>query len=449
MSETSSTVATVVESTESVDPPAGTDSVGDLNAGTARVGDGGGGTAPVDDGGQSGPGRRWSVSVDPRWIRRSAITVLLLVVVVWIGDWAFSRLGNFIFLLLLAWLFGIAMDPIVSYLERHGIGRRLATLLTLILFAGLSIGFLLAFGSLLVSQLSQLITSVPASLVDIVDWVNRTFNTTFDAAEIQQQLNVSPTQVANIAANLAGGAFGIVSSLVGFIFQFFTLLLFGYYFAAEGPKIRDTVASWLPQRRQLVFNQVWEIAIRKTGGFVVSRLLLAVLLSVVSSAFFYLIDIPYWLPMGIWTGVISQFIPTLGTYLGLLLPCLVAVFNDPWDVVWIIIFGTVYQQLENYYLAPKISAKTMDIHPAIAFASVIVGAALFGPIGALIGIPIAAMLLAVVETYGKRYELLEQHAIEKKKHKKGENSPPDSDGNGTFSGSSNNDPDSGLEPQPA
>ncbi|MGB2969581.1 MAG: AI-2E family transporter [Candidatus Nanopelagicales bacterium] len=423
MSETSSPVATVVESTDVADPEADSDS-SDGPSDPSASSDGGDGGPSTDASVDPANGKRWSITMDPRWIRRSAITVLLLVVVVWIGDWAFSRLGNFIFLLLLAWLFGIAMDPIVSYLERRGIGRRLGTLLTLILFAGFAVGFLLAFGSLLVSQLTQLITAVPSSLVDIVDWVNRTFDTTFDATEIQQQLNVSPTQVANIAANLAGGAFGILSSLVGFIFQFFTLLLFGYYFAAEGPKIRDTVASWLPQRRQLVFNQVWEIAIRKTGGFVVSRLLLAILLSVVSSAFFYLIDIPYWLPMGIWTGVISQFIPTLGTYLGLLLPCLVAVFNDPWDVVWIVIFGTVYQQLENYYLAPKISAKTMDIHPAVAFASVIVGAALFGPIGALIGIPIAAMLLAIVETYGRRYELLEHHAIEKKVRKREDNSPP-------------------------
>lgn len=446
MSETSSTVATVVESTD-----ADAEFAADSSTGPARVGDGGvvGGDGSQHNSEPSDPARRWSVSVDPRWIRRSAITVLLLVVVVWIGDWAFSRLGNFIFLLLLAWLFGIAMDPIVSYLERRGVGRRLGTLLTLLLFAGLALGFLLAFGSLLVSQLTQLITAVPSSLVDIVDWVNRTFNTTFNAAEIQQQLNVSPTQVANIAANLAGGAFGILSGLVGFVFQFFTLLLFGYYFAAEGPKIRDTVASWLPQRRQLVFNQVWEIAIRKTGGFVVSRLLLAVLLSVVASGFFYLIDIPYWLPMGIWTGVISQFIPTLGTYLGLLLPCLVAVFNDPWDVVWIVIFGTVYQQLENYYLAPKISAKTMDIHPAIAFASVIVGAALFGPIGALIGIPIAAMLLAIVETYGRRYELIEQHANENRKRPKGDSPPSDSDGADPPSEGPTDDPSSGLEPQPA
>ena len=80
--------------------------------------------------------------------------------------------------------------------------------------------------------------------------------------------------------------------------------------------------------------------------------------------------------------------------------------QDPLDVVWIIIFGTAYQQIENYFFSPRISSKTLDIHPAIAFGSVIIGAALFGAMGALIGIPLAAAITAIVETFGRRYELI-------------------------------------------
>jgi len=75
-------------------------------------------------------------------------------------------------------------------------------------------------------------------------------------------------------------------------------------------------------------------------------------------------------------------------------------------VVWIVIFGTAYQQVENYFLSPRISAATLDIHPAVAFGSVIVGAALFGAIGAIVAIPLAAAITAIVETYGHRYTLI-------------------------------------------
>ena len=78
---------------------------------------------------------------------------------------------------------------------------------------------------------------------------------------------------------------------------------------------------------------VWDITVQKTGAFVVSRLLLAPLSAFFMSIFLWLIDVPYWLPLGLFTGVVSQFIPTIGTYLGIALPRLVAVFNDPLDVV--------------------------------------------------------------------------------------------------------------------
>ena len=146
-------------------------------------------------------------------------------------------------------------------------------------------------------------------------------------------------------------------------------------------------------------------AVQKAGGFVISKLALASLSSAFHAGFFYLIDIPYWLPMGIFAGVVSQFIPTIGTYIGVALPALFAVFDDPVDVLWIVIFATVYQQIENYVFTPRISTKTMDINSGVALASVFVGAALFGPIGAIIGIPIAAIVIAIFEAYGQRYEV--------------------------------------------
>ena len=96
----------------------------------------------------------------------------------------------------------------------------------------------------------------------------------------------------------------------------------------------------------------------------------------------------------------------VATYIGVLIPMLVAAFEDPLNMLWIAIFATVYQQFENYILSPRISRRTMQIHPAVAFASVIVFANLLGAMGALIAIPLAAAIVAIVDTYGHRYELI-------------------------------------------
>ena len=109
-------------------------------------------------------------------------------------------------------------------------------------------------------------------------------------------------------------------------------------------------------------------------------------------------DVPYWLPLGIWTGVISQFIPTIGTYLGGALPVL---FGVQQQHVGRRLGHRLHHCLpadRELFFAPRISNRTMNIHPAVAFGAVIVGAALGGAMGALIAIPIVASIQAIVET---------------------------------------------------
>lgn len=325
--------------------------------------------------------------------------------------WVVQRNAAFLFLLLLAWLMAIAMDPPINALMRRGMRRSGATgvvLLGLILSGS---AFIALFGGVLLSQATSLIQAVPNIVTHIVDWVNLTFKLQVDPTKLTDTLNVTPTQIAKWAGNFAGGLVGIISMLVGGLFQFFTLLLFAYYIAAEGPSMRRVIGSWLSPRVQLVFVTTWDIAVQKTGGFVVSRLVLAAISSVAHSTAYAVMGIHYWLPMGMITGITSQFIPTVGTYLGALVPMAIAFYQDPMDVVWIAVFAGVYQQFENYLLAPRISKRTMNIHPAVAFGSVILFSNLFGGIGALISIPLAAAIVAVVDTYGHRYDLIEELSL--------------------------------------
>ncbi|MBJ7393671.1 MAG: AI-2E family transporter [Candidatus Nanopelagicales bacterium] len=375
----------------------------------------GSGELQPDISANSASGGRWNFSINPRFIQKSIITILVLVVALQLVLWAFSKSRDFLFLLLLAWLLGIAISPVVDILTKRGLKRGLSTFLVLLALMGLIFAFIASFGQLLGSQLASLITQIPTLIEGFVGWLNTSFNLKLDASSIEQSLNISNSQITNFAQDIAGGIFGVVSSIFTFIFNIFTLLLFAFYFAADAPRIKRTIGSWLPTKQQVIFTTVWQVATDKTGGFVISRVILAALNSVFTSVFLLLLDVPYWLPLGLFTGLISQFVPTVGTYLGGVIPTIVAVVNDPKDGLFVIIFISVYQQIENYLFAPRISSLTMDIHPAVAFASVIIFAGFFGAIGALIGIPIAAAIISIVQTYGKRYELIpELHKIETK-----------------------------------
>ena len=123
------------------------------------------------------------------------------------------------------------------------------------------------------------------------------------------------------------------------------------------------------------------------------------------------LDVPYAPALAVWVGLVSQFIPTIGTYLAGALPMLIAFTVNPWYALWVLVFVVIYQQFENYVLQPKLTAKTVDIHPAVAFGSVIAGTALLGAVGALIAIPAIATLQAFLGAYVKRYDVTDDPRV--------------------------------------
>jgi predicted PurR-regulated permease PerM len=167
------------------------------------------------------------------------------------------------------------------------------------------------------------------------------------------------------------------------------------------------VAGLLPERWQRIFTTTWDLTTIKTGGYVSARVVLATINGGTSALVFLLIGMPSWLALGIWTGVVAQFVPTIGTYISIILPVLVGLLSpNPWIGVAALVWAIIYQQVENLTIEPRISAKAVDVHPAVGFGSVMIGSALFGVAGALLSIPVVAVLLALTDIYARRHELL-------------------------------------------
>lgn len=355
--------------------------------------------------GDSGPGEV-TVRLDHRSVRKSAVTVFSLAGVFLLAQWLYSEISHFLFLIILAWLFAIALEPGIRALIKRGRSR--GTGAAIMGGGAIAIGLVLAvvFGQLFFTQAGQFAQSVPALASTAIDWVNAHFGTTLDASSLSSSLSLSPEKIASWAGPLSSGVLGVVGSLSAVLFDTVTVLVFGFYFAADGPRFFNTLASWMPQRAQRVFLNVSEIAIAKTGGYVISKIILASLSALFHGIFFFAIGVPNWLPFALVVGITAQFVPMVGTYIGVALPVLAVVFDSPWKAVAIIVFATIYQQIETYFFTPRVSKKTMDLNPAIALAAVFVGGAIWGPLGALIGIPLAAAGVAILDTYKRRYDIV-------------------------------------------
>jgi predicted PurR-regulated permease PerM len=352
------------------------------------------------------PGRVQMIAFEPQALRRSVLVVLTLITAWLAGLWVFHAISDFLFLLLLSWLVAMAMEPAVAGLTRRGVRRGLAT--GLVGGAVLAVAVLLAvaFGNVFFSQTTQLVQALPGTVTEVISWVNRTFSLTLDPNSVVASLRLSPDQVGTMASDLAGGVLGLVTSLFSALLDTVTFVVFALYLAADGPRVRRTIGSWMSPAHQDVFVTVWDIAVAKTGGYVVSKMELAGLSAAFHAGFFYVVGVPYWLPLALLVGLLAQFVPVLGTYIGIVVPVLFVVFTAPLTGLWILIFASVYQQVETYLFTPRISRRTMDVNSGIALASVFVGAALWGAAGALIGIPLAAAAVAVLDTYGHRHELV-------------------------------------------
>lgn len=352
------------------------------------------------------------MELDTRIWRRLAITVIAIFAAYQLMLQFIGLTGNFLMMLLIAWLVSIAMEPVVSWFEAKGQKRGLGAGIVLIGFILFLFLFFATLGGLMFSQLSAAVAAAPDVITSAIAWLNTTFDLNLDSTKLLEQLNINSADTTSLATNLAGGLLSIVSSLFTFLFDFLTIMVFAFYFSADAHRVRRSIASWLPAERQKIFVTVWEIAVKKTGGFVISRVLLATISAIAHSIFFAIIGLPYWLPMGIFAGLSAQFVPSVGTYIGIVFPALFTLGDNALNVLWIVIFATIYQQIENYVLGPRISRRTMDLHPAIGLGSAFIGVAILGPIGAFIGVPIVAGVIAVASTYGKRHELIDELAAD-------------------------------------
>jgi len=175
---------------------------------------------------------------------------------------------------------------------------------------------------------------------------------------------------------------------------------------ADAPRLRRAICSRLAPERQRIVMDTWQMAIDKTGSYLYSRTLLAVVSTVVHWLAFQVIGSPAPLATALWVGVISQFVPVLGTYVAAVLPLLLTFLESPGQAVFVVVVIVVYQQVENYLVAPRITARTLQMHPAVAFASAIAGAALLGAVGAVLALPAAAMIQSVASEWGRRHEVV-------------------------------------------
>ena len=184
--------------------------------------------------------------------------------VVW---WLLLRLRTLLILLVVSLFLAIAIEPAVNALARRGWRRGAATAVVFLVLLVAAAGFVVAIGSLLVDQVSNLTDAVPGYVEETIALINRTFDANLSSDTLVAQLSSAESPVRRFATGLAGSALGIGVQLLTLLFQLLTVALFTFYFAADGPRFRRAVFSVLPRTRECGgLDSPWSTASMSTRG---------------------------------------------------------------------------------------------------------------------------------------------------------------------------------------
>ncbi|HUO46443.1 MAG TPA: AI-2E family transporter [Acidimicrobiia bacterium] len=347
----------------------------------------------------------------PPWLPRAVLLIVGLLFLTALALWILLRVRTLVYITFIALFLAIALEPGVQRLSKRGWKRRKATVVVFIIAVVLGLGFLGSIIPIFIVQAASLVENIPQYLASLQTFLSRFVDVELVDPDLANQFEDLGEILQNLGGAVAGGIFALGNTIFGFIFQAATALLFAYYLVADGPRWRRSMMSMLPPERQMEALRIWEVAVEKTGAYTYSRLILAVVAGAYTFIVLLILGVPYAAAHAVWVGVLSQFVPVIGTYIALVIPALAAFFVNPLTALWVILALILYQQIENYWIAPRITERTMAIHPAVSIAAVIAGASLLGGVGAVLALPVTAIIQALVSATINRHELVESDHV--------------------------------------
>jgi predicted PurR-regulated permease PerM len=352
-----------------------------------------------------------ATSAVPRWFRRRVWYVLSALAAAIAAWWLVRQIAGLLILLLVSLLLSFALEPAVNWLSARGLRRGAAT--GLVMVAGAVGGIVLvgAMVPLIVSEAQALLAEMPALIASATDWTQTRFGIELVAPDALTNVDGIGGRLVSLFGGVAGGVLGVAGGIGATVFSALTVGLFTFYLVAEGPAVRRNVCALLPPARQRQVLRAWIISIDMMGAYLYSRVVLAGVSAVVSYGVFAVLDIPFAFALAVWMGVVSQFIPTVGTYLGAAVPTLLALTVSPGAAVGVVGYAVIYQQLENYLISPRLTARTMSLHPAVAFGAALAGGAINGIVGAFFALPVVATAQAFISTYVHYYDVVDSDLL--------------------------------------
>ncbi len=303
----------------------------------------------------------------------------------------------------------LGLDPLVSWLERRGLPRWAALLITFVAVLAVFAGIILIVIPVLVGQIAQLVTQIQTLVQSAVDgkwdpvaaasdWLHQTFpalNVDEVFRYISEWFNTLDFGKIGTSAGsvLLGIGAGIISGFTGALI----VLILTIYFTASTPNLKSAVYQLVPASKRARFIDLSEQITASVGYYVMGQVTLGAINGVLSAIFLSIIQAPFPAVLAV-VAFFFSLIPLVGTLTGsaiIVLTCLIPGLGSPVTALVALIWYAIYMQIEAYVLSPRIMNRAVSVPGAVVVIAALAGGSLLGLLGALVAIPVAASILII------------------------------------------------------
>jgi predicted PurR-regulated permease PerM len=335
------------------------------------------------------------VSQPYNWTFRRVVWATLVLISVILGFWLLYRFNQVIFTLFIAIVIGTVIRPAVAWLHQRGLPQTMGVILVYLLLLLLLIGFLLLLFPLLSEQGTTIAVAMPDYYQNLRQWGVNNPNqflaglSEFLPAALPTLSPVQQTEQEMMAS--AGQVAGYVTLVAKVIFTAIMILALAFYWTLEGPRIIQSFLLVIPQNQRESIGELISAMESKVGFYMVGQAILCTVIGIMALIAYRLIGLPNALVLALIAGVLEA-VPMIGPLLGAVPAALVALSIAPDRLIWVIVATVVIQQVENSLLVPRIMKKAVGVNPFVTLLALFAFSTLFGLAGALMAIPMAAMI---------------------------------------------------------
>jgi predicted PurR-regulated permease PerM len=331
------------------------------------------------------PPPKQTLRIDP-W---SVVTVLGIFLLIWI----IYLVRDIIALLFTALFLAALINPAARALARKKIPKGVTVLCLYVLLFGIAV---LAVGLLLPPLLEQSMhLAQSVGLGAVFSDTLHTLQGVVSEFSIVDSLRAGVPSLGGETLDVVKRFFFFFSDIFGGIVGLVIVLVMAYYMVVQEEEARGLFYQFVPERYQAISVKILEGVEEKIGHWLLGQLALCFLIGLLYYIGLRIIGVPSALVLAFF-GAFTEFIPYLGPILGAIPILLLALTQSPFMALLAGIVVVIVQQLENHVIVPKIMQRAVGLNPLISIIALLVGANLFGVVGALLSIPVATALSVVV-----------------------------------------------------